>query len=673
MTKKRLSIAKICVALFLCAVAALVATTAVYGAFAEDLPVTSITLDIDFGDYDGHGNGENLPHGKTNKTYPVFPCSATDNNGNAVDDVRVTVYDTKADKLVPQVKGRFATESKGEYNINYVAVSGTVTAQKTIVVTVDDYTDDIAYDNKDEKIDATGVTGSAVFAVFGNYSGGVGYLTETISLKLGETELLLDKADDRYFFIPEKSGEYVLTYGVTDFVGDTKSETRKITVSDPEAPVLSTPAIPRSAIEGETLDLPLAEAVYYRGGNKYYVPVKVYFDGEDVTASMRADLTEGKHKIDYVCADPKSGAETTKSFELTVKSKNIGKDDMIFDNYFDFTECASEKGAKDAYNVAVKANADKSPKDASFDFSRVLPLNYLNIDLGAKAEVAAYSEAYLILTDSVNAADRIEVKINKLTVYPNLNLSYDDASRSIVDKKNGTIIPVTTFADGRKFTGFGSGAAYVSFALKGVKKDVTLTVNKIASTVVSNGNSDETPPDIIVAPEFRRTYVSYIGHKVYLPEMTAFDLFDKNVSVRLKVTKPDGTVLFNGKGGYTLDVTESGEYGVEYVATDASDNIRKRVSSVYVTDLVAPVINVSGVKANVKAGEEITLPKATITDNDTPEEKIVRYVYVIKGNNRKQIVGDTYKFTSAGEYKIRYVAYDANQNYTVVEFAVNCR
>ena len=54
-----------------------------------------------------------------------------------------------------------------------------------------------------------------------------------------------------------------------------------------------------------------------------------------------------------------------------------------------------------------------------------------------------------------------------------------------------------------------------------------------------------------------------------------------------------------------------------------------------------------------------------------PEEK--KEENPVKGNNRKQIVGDTYMFTSAGEYKIRYVAYDANQNYTVVEFAVNCR
>ena len=37
------------------------------------------------------------------------------------------------------------------------------------------------------------------------------------------------------------------------------------------------------------------------------------------------------------------------------------------------------------------------------------------------------------------------------------------------------------------------------------------------------------------------------------------------------------------------------------------------------------------------------------------------------------LLGDTYKFTEAGEYKIRYSAYDKNQNYTVVEFTVICK
>ena len=78
-------------------------------------------------------------------------------------------------------------------------------------------------------------------------------------------------------------------------------------------------------------------------------------------------------------------------------------------------------------------------------------------------------------------------------------------------------------------------------------------------------------------------------------------------------------------------------------------------------------------KKTVKVGEEITLPKAEITDNDTAADKILSYVYVLKGNFRKELVGEIYKFTEAGEYKIRYVAYDANQNYTVVEFTVICK
>ena len=74
-----------------------------------------------------------------------------------------------------------------------------------------------------------------------------------------------------------------------------------------------------------------------------------------------------------------------------------------------------------------------------------------------------------------------------------------------------------------------------------------------------------------------------------------------------------------------------------------------------------------------KCQEEITLPVAEISDNETAADKITSYVYVIKGNNRKTLIGGTYKFTDAGEYRIRYVAYDAHQNYTVVEFTVTCR
>ena len=134
----------------------------------------------------------------------------------------------------------------------------------------------------------------------------------------------------------------------------------------------------------------------------------------------------------------------------------------------------------------------------------------------------------------------------------------------------------------------------------------------------------------------------------------------------------DGTI-YEGKGGYTFDITKSGEYMAEYVAVDSYGNQKPQISTIYVGDLESPVIKVSGIKATVKVGQEITLPKAKITDNDTSAEEITSYVYVVKGNNQKKLLGDTCKFTEAGEYKIRYSAYDKNQNYTVVEFTVICK
>lgn len=191
--------------------------------------------------------------------------------------------------------------------------------------------------------------------------------------------------------------------------------------------------------------------------------------------------------------------------------------------------------------------------------------------------------------------------------------------------------------------------------------------------MITTDSNDYAAPVFLPNADFKSIYVSYIGHTVNLPELQAFDLLDKTVSVTLRVYDREGTTIYDGKGGYTLTVDKSGEYMVEYIATDENGNRKLQQSTIYVTDFESPVIKVSGIKSSVKAGEEITLPVAEITDNETAADQITSYVYVIKGNNRKSLIGGTYKFTEAGEYKIRYVAYDAHQNYTVMEFTVTCR
>lgn len=173
MTNGKQLIKKICIGGLFCFAFALWATAIAFMASAEEQTVSSITIEIDYGNYDG----KDLPEGEVGMSYPVFPCVASDNNGNDVSNVRITVRNPE-NKIIPQKNGRFDTEEIGNYSIEYVAVSGAMSAVKTISINVTEYTDSLRYDATGENVPVSGETGSAVFAVFGSYSGGVGDLTE---------------------------------------------------------------------------------------------------------------------------------------------------------------------------------------------------------------------------------------------------------------------------------------------------------------------------------------------------------------------------------------------------------------------------------------------------------------------------------------------------------------
>lgn len=668
MTNGKRLIKKICIGGLFCFAFALCVVSIALKASAVEQTVSSITIEIDYGNYDG----KDLPEGKVGMSYPVFSCVASDNNGNDVSNVRITVRNPE-NKIIPQKNGRFDTDEIGSYSVEYVAVSGAMSAAKTISINVTEYTDSLRYDATGENVPVSGETGSTVFAVFGSYSGGVGDLTEKKSLTFCGETIALNENENGVYFIPEKCGEYTLTYGVTDFVGDEKTVIKNIEIADPENPVLTMPSLPASAIGGETLVLPLVEGILYENGAKYYQPVRVYFDDAEITKQMQVEnLSVGSHTIRYVCQNPTDADKKTEySFGLTVKDRKQESGARLFDNYFDFENCEPATGENKEYQVRINGGTE----NATFAFSRELPVSYLNFDLSAaQTGGTAYSELYFVLTDSINAQDCVKVKIKRLSSYEHLWLSYDNESKTIVNADNGeTIAKIGCYADGRSFTGFKSGKAYISFEVKGVKKDINIGLKKVASNVITTDLNDYASPVFLPNADFKSIYVSYIGHTVNLPELQAFDLLDKTVSVTLRVYDQEGTTIYDGKGGYTLTVDKSGEYMVEYIAVDENGNRKLQQSTIYVTDFESPVIKVSGIKSSVKVGEEITLPAAEISDNETAADKITSYVYVIKGNNRKTLIGGTYKFTDAGEYRIRYVAYDAHQNYTVVEFTVTCR
>lgn len=665
MTNKKISIIKafalaiLSVALVFCAVGSMLNAT------AAESRISSITIEIDYGDYDAN----DLPKGKAGKSYPVFAFVATDNEGATVTETRVTVKDPNGE-ILSQRGGRFATDAAGEYTIEYVAVSGIVHATKKITLTVEEYTDTMVYNSDGEGVPSAAETGEVVIADLGTFSGGVGDLTYKTALKLGEAEIAFTETSRGIYFIPDRSGVYTLVYTACDFVADEKSEKRTITVTDGENPVMQTPSIPASAVSGETIKLPLPDGILYHGGEKYYLPVKVYFDETEVGTDMQVkNLVAGEHTIKYECVSPiDAGKKTEYAFTLTVKDKTVADGARLFDNYFDFVNCEPVTTENREYAVEIGKT-----EEASFAFSREIPVDYLNFEISTTAGTSSYSQIYFVMTDAKNASDKVMVRIRRLSSYDSLYISYDDATGSVFYGESGEESEkITSYSDGRTFAGFRSGKAYISFEVRGVKKDTEFVLRKIASNAITTDSSDYAAPEFLTNNDYRAVYVSYIGHSIYLPELKAFDVLDNDVTVTLTLYGDDGTI-YEGKGGYTFDITKSGEYMAEYVAVDSYGNQKPQISTIYVGDLESPVIKVSGIKATVKVGQEITLPKAKITDNDTSAEEITSYVYVVKGNNQKKLLGDTYKFTEAGEYKIRYSAYDKNQNYTVVEFTVICK
>ena len=377
----------------------------------------------------------------------------------------------------------------------------------------------------------------------------------------------------------------------------------------------------------------------------------------------------GRHTVKYVCENPdEAGAKTEYEFNLTGKERTVEDGARLFDNYFDFYNCEPFIGGDKDYTVRI----DKTEK-ATFAFSRKIPVSYLNFDISTKAGVADYSGLYFVLTDSENAEDCVRIKIKRLSSYSNLYLSYNDETRTVTNADIGAVIEeIKNYADGRTFEGFKSGKAYVSFEINDVKKAVEFSLRKVASGIITTDSEDYASPVFMPHDDFRAVYISYIGHSVYLPKLSAFDLLDPDVKITLKIYDEESKV-YEGEGGYNLEITKSGEYIAEYVAIDENGNKKTQMCSITVGDMVSPVISVADIKGVVSVGEELTLPVAEITDNDTPSEDILSYVYVIKGNNRKEFAGETYKFTEAGEYIVRYVAYDANQNFAVVEFKIICK
>lgn len=637
--------------------------------FAENVSTKpeSLSITIDYAGYEENS----LPVGKTGKTYRVFECVSADENGNETGEISAFVFDPQ-NKLLPVTDGRFKTEIAGEYRIEYIAKYLDLSAEKTVMITVDDVQSPIEYDFNEKNI-SSAETGSVIFVYDGAYRGGVGTIDIKRTVICGEREIAFSEFDGAVYFKADKRGEYSVITRLTDFVGQTADFTEKISVSDSLYPVLGNPSVKATCVAGEENVLPVADGILYEDGNIYYMPVKVYFDGVEVTDSMKFTAeTAGEHEIKYVCENLRDGAYVSeKTFKITAYENE--EETLIFNRHFNF-ENFEVLSDEDSASYVIKASAERGDR-AAFAFDSAIPVKYLDIGFTLNAAGKAYSGIKLIFTDSKNADDRVEINIGKISNGENFYALFDVENAALVNGEGSLIFAANGYADGRAFEGFKSGKAYLSCEVYGISGDVEIVLDTIAGNSVTTATYDGGLPRFTDSDKVKNAYVVYYGKKIIFPELSAYDLFDASPEVTLQITAPDKSVVYSGsvKGGYEFTAELYGNYTVRYIATDDSGNARRFNITVYVADVIPPVIEVSGIKGEVKAGETIAIPEMTVTDNASSPEKILTYVYVYYGNNLTKLVSGSYTFKESGEYKIRFVAYDEYQNYTITEFTVICK
>lgn len=654
---------------------------------AEEEKVSKINININFTPYESA-----FPKGVVGKFYQIFPATALDNLGN---DVIVETVVTDPDKNVLPINDNcFATSKVGEYVIQYSAVSNGISDVEIVKVQVLDSCEELEYEISNE-IPTEVDTGLIVYLYDGVVNGGVGEKKVNISVSLGNENIPIITNGNYKYFKPIKGGTYLFTAKVVDFVGNEKIVTKEIVVSDSDTPILSTPSISLTNKLNEKVTLPVADAILYRDGNVYHVPVKVTYDGEDVTSTMSYVADEvGEHTIKYIAENAFDSQATPAVKSFTVKTVDFSNNDIYAANYFsldNFEGTYPEKAP--GYLLSVKETGD-----ASFQFKSAIYNEFAGAEIALDSNSAVNFNTFeFTFADSIYGDDKVTLSLGesneKINIINNgkvcwtsanddlyskfvegISLKYDYVNDTFVDKDNNVILNIKTYDDGRFFDGFKSGYVYVSCRAVNATTDTTFVVKSIGTNNITSATSDRIAPLFYDSEEIQSGIIADIGEVVTLKCPKAYDLFEnEKVNYSIKILFNDEVIYDEKVSEYQLTVDQYGEYRVEFYAKD-SRNSQRLITFISVADRIAPKLEIDGkIKEKVKVGAEIKLPTYTFTDNVSGQEQCLGYVYVSYGNFRKKLVYETYKFEEAGTYVFTYTVWDGATNYTTREFVVTCK
>lgn len=636
------------------------------------------------------------PTGLAGHAYPIFPASAYDRIDGALTPYVMVYRDyggLNQTLVQSRVTDAFTPDEAGEYTVVYTARDNSGNYAETVVpVTVADALEPVSFVYEFELQSAASV-GERIRLPQVDVSGGSGSVT-------AETFVVLPDGSEvsgRYL-TPETEGTYTLRTLATDYIGQKVTSDRTIAVTLSDAPVIAASDVRPVYLSGQSYAAPQASAYDYKAGASAAVTVTAsYADGysETLDGTFTPDIAHGDTVTFTFTAAGASGQTDARTETAYIVDGGTARARKA-ENYF--YHAGFDAFPRDNYVEYVTGGGD------SLYFANPLLADGLSLNLFVGADYNEYEALIVTLTDSADRDVSLDIRIERgnnetatsstlyigddptaygisssffeVTSY-GFSFSYSNTNDMLSDLNANTTIGKTNYGG---FDGFPSGLVYVTLTLDGVYGDAGVRVKGVGNQDFSCANRagegepenrtiiDRTAPQISLSRALRLT--AEYGDPVTVPAAMAADVLSPVTELSLRVTAPDGTVVYDGAiaEDYTFTPDQYGKYSIEYIAGDGTRDTGTS-KSLIVKDRVPPTITLDGkVPATAGIGDKIKLPAASVSDNH--DTGLACYVLVTDPHGRMFLLAEGDTYTYAGVYTVTYYAYDTYYAYTAQTYTI---
>lgn len=633
-------------------------------------------IDIDLGDHTASA----LPEGAVGYPYPIWPAKAYDtSSGVMVPQVLVySGYGTAAQKEVKCDGARFIPFEAGPHTVVYSAVDlhGN-RAEETVQINVRLRADAILTTENRKGTTAARV-GERVVLADVRFSGGMTELTRTATVKGPDGRF---RVLDGMTFTPDMEGLYTVVMRAVDFCGQTAVYTYRISVTVSDRPVIG-------------LSEPLLD--YYLAGKTYLLPTADAFDhraGKSVGYTVYADFGSGEKPLSdgtlVIPADAVTvriiyrAGETTVTHTAAVVKTLKDNGDLALDAFFDAPADAEKAVGADCVTVTLPTAGDVTFINPLLTVSASFVFDISDADRFTLAFADRNRAGCLLSASFVRAGNRMRVALNGrevFTVVAGDRITVDFSADGKTFGVNGKTVGISSYENGRPFTGFSGYTAMLSVSLPAGAALSVFSLNQ--QNFNENVTMDMMRPQIRPLGLFGGSYS--IGTIYRVCPVAIADVLDSTTITRLSVKDAKGNYVrdITGRLMKDLPVTEAydfrldayGNYFVSYTADTEGIWDEEMNYTVRCVDLTPPVISFPEIASEAEIGTVIGIPAYSVSDNVSSDTEMTSYTWIITPDGKIiPITEKGYTLSYAGIYTIRITVRDKEGNLAVSDRTVTVR